>query len=410
MGILQSQTRAFAMTSASVSRSTDKARTHAPKRIGLLFLMSLLASLLFACAGQDRRLGEAAPASPAGPEYKPGDKVAVLLPQRGYFAQAAQAVKDGLLAAQSSSAESDRLALHFYDATDAADVLTILDRAAADGATLAIGPLHRDAVARLAGVPRLPITTLALNDSEGGRLPPQNLYRFALSPEDEAEEVARAAKAKGFSSALVIYPEGDWGSRIAKSFIAGWEAVGGVVEAGQMYDPDTSTFDEPLEKLFQTAQYATSASGLGTGADLIFFVGTEQALRAIRPQIRAVAADRLPVFTTSHVNASGFDALRANGLVGIYFVDIPWMVSAQSLPPSLSQYRRATRSRSVDDQRLFALGLDAYRLAPIITRQPTQDTPVLGGQTGTLRVDDERRIRRRLVPVRVESWGFAVQK
>jgi len=177
-----------------------------------------------------------------------------------------------------------------------------------------------------------------------------------------------------------------------------------------MYDAETSTFDEPLEKLFQTAQYATSPSGLGTGADLIFFVGTEQALRVIRPQIRAVTTDRLPVFTTSHVNASGFDALRDNGLVGIYFVDIPWMVSSQSLSPSLSEHRRATRSRSVDYQRLFALGLDAYRLAPVIAQQPTQDAPVLDGQTGTLRVDDQRRIRRQLVPVRVESWGFAVQK
>jgi hypothetical protein len=156
--------------------------------------MSLLASLLVACAGQHQRAGEAARASPAGPEYKPGDKVAVLLPQRGYFAQAAQAVKDGMLAAQASSAANDRLALHFYDATDPVGVLATLDRAVADGATLAIGPLHREAVARFAGAPRLPITTLALNDSEGGRLPPENLYRFALSPEHEAEEVARAAK------------------------------------------------------------------------------------------------------------------------------------------------------------------------------------------------------------------------
>jgi hypothetical protein len=214
----------------------------------------------------------------------------VLLPQHGSFAQAAQAVKDGMLAAQASSAANDRLALHFYDASDPVGVLATLDRAAADGATLAIGPLHREAVARFAGAPRLPITTLALNDSEGGRLPPENLYRFALSPEDEAEEVARAAKAKGFSSALVIYPDGDWGRRIARSFIARWEAVGGVVEAGQMYYAETSTFDEPLEKLFQTAQYATSPSGLGTGADLIFFVGTVQALRVFSTARPALCA------------------------------------------------------------------------------------------------------------------------
>ncbi len=121
-----------------------------------------------------------------------------------------------------------------------------------------------------------------------------------------------------------------------------------------MYDAETSTFDEPLEKLFQTAQYGTSPSGLGTGADLIFFVGTVQALRVIRPRIRAVTTDRLPVFTTSHVNASGFDALRDNGLVGIYFVDIPWMVSSQSLSPSLSEHRRATRLPADADRRSHA--------------------------------------------------------
>jgi outer membrane PBP1 activator LpoA protein len=255
---------------------------------------------------------------------------------------------------------------------------------------------------------RLPIATLALNDSTEGRLPPENLYRFALSPEDEAEAVAKAARAKGFSSAVILYPDGAWGTRIAKAFIRHWGAVGGAIEAGQMYDAETSSFDEPLEKLFQTAQYATSSRGLGTGADLIFFVGTERALRVIRPQIRAVGADRLPIFTTSHVHSSGFQALRDSGLTGVYFVDIPWMVSPQRNEPPQSELRRSQRGSSVDYQRLFALGLDAYRLAPVIAGQPPVGEVLLSGQTGVLRVDDQRRIQRQLVPVRIERWGFSV--
>jgi uncharacterized protein len=215
----------------------------------------------------------------------------VLLPQSGNFASAANAVRDGLLAAQRASPEGERMALRFYDTRTEADALTILEQAAADGATLAIGPLQRDAVGRIARAPSLPLTTLALNDSMEGRLPPANLYRFALSPEDEAEAIARAARAKGFSSALILYPDDEWGTRIAKAFIGHWQAIGGVIEAGQLYDAETATFEVPLEKLFQTAQYATSQQGLGTGADLIFFVGHEWALRAIPLQIRAVGAD-----------------------------------------------------------------------------------------------------------------------
>lgn len=392
-------------------RSKSRANGRHPRWL-LLGAMSLLASLLVACAGQPRTVAQDTPASTIAPDtgapYTPGDTVAVLLPQSGGFASAAAAVRDGLLAAQRASGENERLNLRFYDSANTTEALTILERAAADGATLAIGPLQRDAVGQIARAQRLPMTTLALNDSIEGRLPPANLYRFALSPEDEAAAVAEAAKAQGFTSALILYPDDDWGTRIAKALIGHWQGIGGVIEAGQIYNAGTSTFDEPLQKLFQTERYAVSQRGLGTGADLIFFVGNEWALRAIRPQIRAVGADRLPIFTTSHVYSSSFQALRDNGLTGIHFVDIPWMVSPQRNAPAQSELRRGARGSGVDYQRLFALGLDAYRLAPIVAGNPAVEQPLLDGQTGVLRVDSERRIRRQLVAVRVDRSGFAV--
>jgi hypothetical protein len=377
------------------------------ERPGLLLLFSLLATLLAACAAPyDER-----PASgdTGVRTYQSGDPVAVLLPQRGYFAGAARAVKDGLVAAQGASTGPDRLALRFYDSSDAQNALALLEQAAADGATLAIGPLQREAVSRLGTAPRLPMTTLALNNPRDGMVPPAGLYRFALSPEDEAEEAARGARSKGYSSALIIYPDGVWGTRMTKAFIDHWQAEGGVIEAGLRYDADSYAFETPLERLFQTAGYGGGGQGLGTAADCIFFIGTAQANRALWPEIRAVAGNRLPMFTTSHVYSMGLDALRANGLVGIYFVDIPWMVASRRSARPMGGLRSQADSANIDYQRFFALGLDAYRLAPIVAASPLPGRTVLEGQTGTLSVTSDRRIRRRLELVRVGNSGLLAQ-
>ena len=392
-------------------------QTSTSLRWSCVYLLSfLLTSLLGGCANNqqyDAINGTASTPNTTADSthgYKPGDTIAVLLPQRGQYAGAARAVRDGLLTAQREIDESERPRLVFYDNSNAENTERTLQRAAADGARLAIGPLQKAAVNRLAVTPALPIATLALNSPQGDALPPENLYRFALDPEDEAKEVARAARGKGFSSALIIYPDSAWGMRIARAFMGRWTALGGVIEAGQHYNRETYDLAEPLDKLFQTAQYATTATGWNTKADFIFLVGTAREAQEIWPQIRQRVADQLPVFCTSHIYDGSFAALQRQGLGGLYFVDIPWMIAPlRDGSAALNGIRSGPRSSDSDYQRLFAMGLDAYRLAPIIAQTPNHKNPVLDGQTGVLSIDGLRRVRRQLPLVRIGSKGLSIQ-
>lgn len=387
-----------------------------PKPPARFALVALYLGVLVSCAMP--AMHRQPPSSAGGVEPSLGDhspvsstnrNVAVLLPQRGYFASAAQAVQDGLRAAQRADAPDTRLRLRFYDASETANARALLQRAADAGAAMAIGPIQRAAVSRLAEAEQLPLTTLALNDVPSSGLPPPELYRFALSPEDEAAEVARIARAQGHSSALVIYPADQWGERLARAFITNWQARGGTIEAGQTYDPDTYALHAALARLFQTQQLATGPNGLGTGADCLFFVGSAQAAQALIPPIRAASANALPLFTTSHLYAAGPTALRASGLAGISFVDIPWIVAPEEQPSALRAAARDAGTRNLDRQRLFAMGLDAYRLARRLLAAPSAAAR-LDGATGALSIGSDRRIHRQLRLVRTGPQGLSVQR
>jgi outer membrane PBP1 activator LpoA protein len=328
----------------------------------------------------------------------------VLLPENGDYASAAQAVRDGIEAAHQAMGNDRQVKLHFYNSSDVRHVPDLLRSAVADGAVMIIGPLQRKAVERLASEPSLPVATLALNRTASGQIPPPELYQFSLAPEDEAVDVARHAQAKGYRSALMIYPDTTWGLRIATAFREAWGGGGGVLEAGHRYPHDAHDLSEPLDKLFQVGQHGSSGPFGGTMADFVFLVGTAQQVREIWPQIQQRVHHRLPVFATSHVTDGHSDRFWVQELSGLYFVDIPWMIAplhGEELP--LKRFRTSSRRFGNDYQRLFAMGVDAYRLMPRLRKSPMHTDYLLKGRTGNLRIDPERRIHRELVLGRIGS-------
>ncbi|MGA7982954.1 MAG: penicillin-binding protein activator, partial [Chromatiaceae bacterium] len=257
--------------------------------------------------------------------YVSGETVAVLLPESGRFSAAAEAVRAGILAAQRADDPSKRPVLRFYDTSNDQSAPALVRRAAAEGAQLVIGPLQKQAVDQLAASPSLPAPTLALNVATGGQMPPPDLYQFALSPEDEAVAVANKAWANGYRRVLMLYPEGPWGSRLARGFRQQWTTLGGRVAAGQAYDPAANDFSESIERLLGAEG---TDSGQGPDADFIFLVATAQKAGEIWPQIRAAAGPNVPpVFCTSHIHSTQFNVQGNQNLAGLYFVDIPWLIA-----------------------------------------------------------------------------------
>ena len=69
-----------------------------------------------------------------------------------------------------------------------------------------IGPLEKQHVARLHSETALPVPTLALNNVEGSSSYSNLLYQFALSPENEAVQIAERAWQDGHRYAAILSP------------------------------------------------------------------------------------------------------------------------------------------------------------------------------------------------------------
>ena len=72
---------------------------------------------------------------------------------------------------------------------------------------------------------------LALNALPNDARGPDNLYQFALSPEDEARATARRILADGLKRGVALSPSGEWGTRVSTAFNQEFLAGGGVLLA-----------------------------------------------------------------------------------------------------------------------------------------------------------------------------------
>ena len=354
----------------------------------------ILATGIAGCAGPDQRDAELSRALTGG--YRSGETVAVLLPETGRFAGAAQALKDGILAARGADAQDKRPELRFYDTSNSQSATALVRQAAADGARFVIGPLQKQAVEELARAADLPIPVLALNRISSSSKLPANLFQYSLAPEDEAADAAKKAWNAGHRSSLMLYPDSPWGNRIARGFSQQWAALGGRLTASEIYDPNQSDFTRPITKL----------SGGSGNADLLFLVATHQVAREIAPQIRTLSPYDLPIYSTSHIYRGSFDLQADQPLVGLYFVDIPWLV-APDPGDAVSRERLKRSIPGMKDSyiRLYAMGIDAYRLAPRLGWMASSRDAAMYGKTGQLRLDNQRNIVRQLTLATMKPSG-----
>lgn len=340
-------------------------------------------------------------------------QVGLLLPLTGRQRQAATAVRDGFLAAHFTAADMpDRPAIRIYDVAGPG-VEAAYREAVADGATFVVGPLLKESVQQLADS-GITAPTLTLNYLPGDAPAVAGLYQFGLSPEDEAQQIAQRAAALGQSRALALAPNNPWGRRLLNSFVEEFQARGGSLLDYRFYDPGSPDFSAGIQQLLlideSRARQERLSANLGipltyeprrrSDVDLIFLAATEQAGKLIRPQLRFHYAGAVPTYSTSAIYQEG---TRNNAdLDGIMFPDIPWVIEpdGQSLKirESLATFWPA---QAKSWSRLYALGFDAYRLIPTLNSDAYWRAGDLPGMTGTLYIDEDGRIWRRLAWARI---------
>ena len=285
--------------------------------------------------------------------------VALLLPLNSpYYAKAADAVRQGFLAAAD---KNGGLPVQVYGCTDEnTEIVALYQKAVNEGAVAIAGPLTRSGVAALAAIPNLTLPTLAMNLMDGART--DNLYFFGLPAEAEARQASQRATAAGLLTATVVSTGTAFSKRVAQAFSEDWERAGGILDPEITYNGDPS----PLRAL-------SDAPG-----NMVFLAAEPAEARLLRPYIDS----SIPVYATSQVFSGNEKTLTNYDLSDVRFYDMPWMVQPDH--PAVMIYPRTVPPMSGSMERLYALGIDSYRLLQIVYWHiPTNLLP-LDGVTGKI--------------------------
>jgi hypothetical protein len=334
-------------------------------------------------------------------------QVALLLPLTGSQQSAAQAVREGFMAAYYQQSDASlRPAIRVYDVTRLG-ARQAFRLAIVEGADFVVGPLTRPAVSSVAQSDTTRIKMLALNFLDPEIDIPSGFYQFALIPEDEARAVARRVAGQGLSRGLALVPDNDWGMRILNSFDEELRAQGAELLDYRTYDVGAQDFSAPIMRLLKLTDSRSRLSRLQStlglklnfelrrrqDVEFIFLAARPAQGRQIRPQLKFHYAADLPVFSTSAIFSP--DTARNHLLNGILFADMPWMIDQDLIQGRLHRSMLEVWPSLESRGRLFAMGFDAFRLVPLLYQGSFGEQPV-SGMTGTLWLDRDRRIRREL--------------
>lgn len=356
-------------------------------------------------------------------EYSRPKQLAILLPKSGPYASAARAMYDGIVAAYNSQPDHERPRLLLYDSSDQRRLLSTYKRALTEGADMIIGPLVKESVEQIAGAGSLKVPVLALNQIQTHTQPPNNLYQFGLAPEDESRQVAERAWVDGHAKAIVLTPQDEWGERVYNSFRNRWIGMGGKIVERQVYNPVMHDFSVPIQALlnidesYQRQRSLRNALGRKVefvprrrqDADFIFLLAKTTLARQIRPQLQFHHAANLPIYTTSHSYSGIPDPKSDLDLEGIVFPDIPWILADEGEQPlSRSMLQDTLAKNDPGYGRLFAMGIDSYRLMPHLARLQSSSRETLDGKTGILYLDQNNHIHRQLVWAKMKNGNTEI--
>jgi hypothetical protein len=342
-------------------------------------------------------------------------RLALLLPLKGAYAGPSEMVREGFMAALYEQTSS-RPELRLYDSGTSADALQLaLSQALVDGADFIVGPLPKESVtaAALLGAP--PVPMLALNYLDATQAAPEDFYQIGLAPEDEARAAAEQAVASGQRRALVLAPQNEWGERVAAAFVRRLVELGGGVAGNQRYPADARDSAQAIRLLMglpESEERHRALMALLGGksefdarrrddVDFVFLAARADQGRVVVPQLRFQRLGGLPIYATAQSVDSGPDNTDFNG---VRYCDMPWMLDTNNvLAAQRAQVLAASGARSRDNQRLLALGYDAYQLVAFLRQGPLPAGGGFPAATGELSMSGPSAVNRRMRCVEISN-------
>ena len=320
----------------------------------------------------------------------PVPHIALLLPLHSpSFGQAAEMVRQGFVTATMRD-EALPVTIRIYATTDdPLDILVSYREALYAGAIMVVGPLTRDGVSALASSRFVTVPTLTLNTADNIDYTSSNLYLFGLQMENEASQAAKSAFSENRRHAIIINSNSPLSTRLKAAFTEEWRQNNTYATVESIQFSEDQTFLRSLREF--TA-----------GEDAIVFL----ALGAKDSRlIRSYLNPSTPIYATSQIFISNNDALFNHDLNNTNFMDMPWLLQPDH--PAVMAYKHYDTTMSKDQERLYALGIDAFRLMALMMRAHSVYEISLDGVTGHIHFVPPNQFVREPVPARFKN-GKAV--
>jgi outer membrane PBP1 activator LpoA protein len=324
------------------------------------------------------RGGTPVPAKAADPARP---HIALILPTASpALGRLAEAVRLGFMAAATVQGR-DALPVHFTAIDNEGTALLDACRfAQSTGAKLVVAGLTRDGAQSLAlsDCPRQLV--LALNEIRGEA--PVSMYTYSLSLEHEARQAALQAINDGWRMAFIVGTSSPLSRRVQDAFEREWGRAAG---EGRKILYSGNAEEAPLVR-------ENIANSRG---DMVFFALDPAEARAVRPYVSGM----LPIYATSYSINPRAEQIVNVDLQGVRYVEMPWFIHPDH--PAVMVYPQPKAPMSLEQERLYAFGIDAYR----ITQQLLQgeEKKPLDGVTGKIALEGIHHFSRSLAPAEIDG-------
>ena len=335
-----------------------------------------------------------------------GRRFGVILPLQGGYRRVGDSVLAGVMAAYWADDPKYRARVTFYKEEQYGSLRDAYAKAVRDGAEVMIGPLSKESVQKMVESTVIAKPTIALNTTRSEGWQERDLYQFSLSIEDEAIYAARALYNSGHRRVFVLHEDNEVGGRGMRAFSSEMLRLNGRVADTVQFSARTLPYDIPARQIAE-ATYRVKALSVNPTeqryqvyrkGDAVFMAGERGGLAGMTWALKEAGVTDLPIVTTSHAHAGD------TGIDGVYAVDLPWIADARMrtevwgrTPVDFQEEERRL------DERLFAMGMDSYRLAQNIDWMAQNRDRTLAGVTGVLTVGSGGRIQREMVLGKVEG-------
>ncbi|RKZ48887.1 MAG: hypothetical protein DRQ58_03425 [Gammaproteobacteria bacterium] len=345
-------------------------------------------------------------------------QVALLLPFTERYNDASIAIREGFMAAWYDSRDEKPI-IRIYN-TDTDNVVARYAQAITEGADFVVGPLEKPAISKLIEQSDITVTTLVLNQYDGeydianisSPSPLPAVIQFGLSPEDEARQVAERAWFDGRARAISITTGDERSRRINDAFASHWQQLGGTLLEHVSIGHDVKELSGPVKGALNIDQSEQRSKTLRSrlqrslktetrrrqDVDLIFMAVPPAIARQLVPQLRYYGTQNISLYSISNIYTGNINTREDSDINGVLFVDMPWMIDPENeyspLNRMIERYRKPAQAAY---KRLYAFGIDAYRLIPKLAELSLQPTQQYEGKTGYIKIDEQGRVQRRLI-------------